>query len=226
MKTITIHTNLLKRRFRNCYFIEGNAYAGKSTILKMLAERYGGILMRENYTEDLFSLIDPENQPNLSYFDTMAGWAEFVSRTPEEYAAWMEGCSREGTDLEILELVRVTGEEPEKPVFVDSSIPLPVLKEISDYDHVALMLTDPEVSVSRFFDRPDREKQFIWQELMKLPDPEKAFANYRAVLERINSPERIRECGESGFYVFRRDDRLTLDQTCDIIAEHFGLTKD
>ena len=221
MTTIPIRTNILKRRFQNCYFIEGNAYAGKSTILRMLAERYGGVLMRENYTEDLFSLIDKENQPALSYFETMSGWAEFVSRSPEEYAAWINGCAREGTDLEILELIRVTAED--KPVFVDSNIPLPLLHEISDEGHVAVMLADPAMSVTRFFERPDKEKQFIWQQLSKLPDPERAFANYRAVLERINSPERVREFEESGFFVFRRDDRLTLEETCDVIARHFGL---
>ena len=218
--SVPICANLLKRRFQNCYFIEGNAYAGKSTILRMLSERYGGILMRENYTEDLFSLIDPEHQPSLSYFETMSGWAEFLTRTPEEYAAWIDGCSREGTDLEIMELIRVTAEE--RPVFVDSNIPLSLLREISDYGHVAVMLTDPAMSVTRFFERPDKEKQFLWQELQKLPDPERAFANYRAILEKINSPERVREMEESGFYVFHRDDRLTLEETCDVIAKHFG----
>ena len=202
MNTVPIHTNLLKKRFQNCYFIEGNAYAGKSTILRMLSERYGGILMRENYTEDLFSLIE---------------------RTPEEYSAWIDGCEREGTDLEIMELIRVTAED--RPVFVDSNISLSLLREISDERHVAIMLTDPMMSVNRFFERPDKEKQFIWQELMKLPDPEKAFANYRAVLERINSPEQYRAFEESGFYVFHRDDRLTLEETCDVIARHFGLTE-
>lgn len=223
MNTVPIHTNLLKKRFQNCYFIEGNAYAGKSTILRMLSERYGGILMRENYTEDLFSLIDPENQPALSYFDTMSGWAEFVSRTPEEYGAWIDACGQEGTDLELMELIRVTAED--RPVFVDSNISLSLLREISDERHVAIMLTDPMMSVNRFFERPDKEKQFIWQELMKLPDPEKAFANYRAVLERINSPEQYGAFEESGFYVFHRDDRLTLEETCDVIARHFGLAE-
>ena len=221
MNTVPIRTNLLRKRFRNCYFITGTAYAGKSTIVRMLAEKYAGIHMRENYTEDLFSLIDPENQPALSYFDTMSGWAEFVSRTPEEYAAWIDGCSREGADLEIMELIRVSAED--RPVFVDTNIPLDLLHEISDFRHVAVMLTDPAVSVNRFFERPDHEKQFLWQELMKLPDPEAGLANFRAILERINSPERNREFENSGFFVFHRDDRLSLDETRDMIAGHFGL---
>lgn len=35
--------------FKNAYFIIGNAYAGKSTMIKLLAEKYQGILCRENY---------------------------------------------------------------------------------------------------------------------------------------------------------------------------------
>ena len=33
-----IQNNVLKHYLRNCYFINGTAYAGKSTMCKMLAE--------------------------------------------------------------------------------------------------------------------------------------------------------------------------------------------
>lgn len=34
-------------RFKNVYFINGTAYAGKSTMVKMLAEKYNGIACEE-----------------------------------------------------------------------------------------------------------------------------------------------------------------------------------
>ena len=40
--------------FENAYFINGNAYAGKSTIVKLLAEKYNGIFCGENYHMDYF----------------------------------------------------------------------------------------------------------------------------------------------------------------------------
>ena len=43
--------------------------------------------------------------------------------------------------------------------------------EIVDRDHVVILLADPEVSVNRFFDRPDREKQFLYQLLLSEDDP-------------------------------------------------------
>ena len=36
-------------KYNNVYFINGLAYAGKSTMAKMLAEKYDGILCEENY---------------------------------------------------------------------------------------------------------------------------------------------------------------------------------
>ena len=49
------------------------------------------------------------------------------------------------------------------------------------------------------------------------------MANYRAVLERVNSPERYRAYEQSGFFTLKRDDRRTPEQTMAILAGHFGL---
>lgn len=219
-----IANNILKKLFENVYFITGTAYAGKSTMVRMLAQKHGGVWCRENYTEDLFGLIDPEHQPNLCYFDTMSGWQEFVNRTPEQYEAWLYGCAEENTGLEMIELIRRT--EAGKCVFVDTQLSPQALGQISDYKHVAVMLSDPAVSVSRFFDRPDAEKQFICQKIMEAEDPEATMANYRAVLQRINSPENYRRLGDSGFFVLKRDEARTPEQTLEILERHFGLLED
>ena len=49
--------------------------------------------------------------------------------------------------------------------------------------------------------------------------------NYRKVLEKANSIERYNYFLNSGLYVFKRDDTLTLEQTMDVLAEHFKLDK-
>ena len=218
---MNIENNLLRRLFGNVYFITGTAYAGKSTMVRMLAEKYGGIWCRENYTEELFGLIDPEHQPNLCYFDTMSGWQEFVNRTPQQYEAWLYGCASENMGLELIELIRRT--EGGKRVFVDTQFSPEALHGISDHRHVAVMLADPAVSASRFFERPDAEKQFIYQRIMEAEDPQATMANSRAVLERINSPENYRRLEESGFFVLKRDDNRTPQETMAILERHFGL---
>ena len=218
---VTLESNVLRRLFENVYFVIGTAYAGKSTMVRLLAERYGGVCCGENYHDALMDLTDPEHQPNLGYFRTMSDWQEFIGRTPEEYAAWIDGCAAEAAQLEIIELIRRV--QGGKPVFVDTNLSVDLLREISDERRVAVMLCDPKVSVERFFQRPDAEKQFIYRQILQAADPAAAMANYRAVLERVNSPERYRAYEQSGFFTLKRDDRRTPEQTMAILAGHFGL---
>ncbi len=221
---ITLDSGVLRRLFENVCFINGMGFAGKSTMVRMLAEKYGGLWCGENYSEKWFGLIDPERQPCLGYFQTMPGWQDFVSRAPEEYEAWYDGCSAEGVQLELIELIRCAAEG--RRVFVDTNIPLPILREISDYRRVAVMLTAPGFAADRFFDRPDAEKQFLYRCIMETEDPEATLANFRACIERVNSPERRRAFEESGFFVLERDDRRTPAQTLAILERHFGLLEE
>ena len=46
---IQISDNIIKYYLRNVYFINGQSYAGKSTMVKMLAERYNMVFCCENY---------------------------------------------------------------------------------------------------------------------------------------------------------------------------------
>lgn len=218
---ITLESNLLKQLFQNVYFINGTAYAGKSTMVKLLAEKYDGICCGENYHEELRYLADSEHQPNLSYFETMSGWQEFVTRTPEEYDAWITGTAREAAELEIIQLLRLT--QSGKKIFVDTNISVEILKEISDYRHVAILLSPQWMSVDRFFDRTDADKQFLYRKLMECPDPEAALANYRRCLEKINSDEHYRALAESGFYTHVRRENSTIDDTLKQLEEHFLL---
>ena len=219
---MNISNNILIKLFENVYFLNGTAYAGKSTMVKLLAEKYDGICCGENYHMEILSAADPVHQPNLCYFETMSGWQEFVTRTPEEYDAWITNTAREAAELEIILLLRLAAQG--KKIFVDTNIPVDVLREISDYDHVAILLSPTYLSVERFFDRPDADKQFLYQELLKCPDPEAAVANYRKCLERINGPEHYREFAESGFFTHLRTENSTIEQTLNTLETHFQLT--
>lgn len=117
---ITIKSNLLKYFFRNVYFINGTAYAGKSTMVRLLAEKHDGICCGENYHDVFMDAINVESQPNLSYFNTMKSWQEFVNRTPEQYDSWISGCGEEASDLEIIRLIQLA--DRGKKIFVDTNI--------------------------------------------------------------------------------------------------------
>lgn len=217
-----IAPNLLKALFRRVYFVNGTAYAGKSTLVRTLAEKYQGVMCGENYHDELTHLTDAEHQPALRYFDTMSGWAEFLTRTPEEYVAWIDGVNREAAELELLLLIRLA--QYDRPVFVDTNIPLDILHEIGA--NVLIMLSPQSMSVERFFDREDPEKQFLLQQLEALPDPEAAKENFRACLAALNSPECYAAFENGGFPVYvRREDSIP-EEAVAFAEEVFGLNKE
>ena len=209
--------------FENAYFITGTAYAGKSTTVKMLADRYDMIFCGENYHIGVSDEIaDDELQPDLCYRRNLKDWKDFVTRSPEEYERWIYNSGREGAGFEIAELISLARDNK---VIADTSIPLDILKEISDYNHVAVMLSPQSMSVDRFFDRADPDKQFILSVIDSCEDSETVMENYRRGLSLINSQKHYDEYAESGFFTVVRDDsgKDTREEVCDIIARHFGL---
>lgn len=208
-------------KFENTFFINGTAYAGKSTMVKLLAEKYGGIVCEENYHDALLPELDKDEFPCLTYSRDLQDWHDFIRRTPDEYEAWIAGSSRECEKLELRILSELSGKG--RMVFVDTNIYPETLKEVSDRDHVLIMLADPDISVNRFFERPDREKQFLYRLLMEEPDPERAMENFRQCLRRINSPEKYDYFLNSGFRVIVRDENRSIEDTLTLVEKAFGL---
>lgn len=209
-------------KFENVYFINGTAYAGKSTMVKLLAEKYNGIACEENYHDKLLENLDAQKFPNLTYTRDLQDWGEFIRRTPDEYEAWVNGVTKECTVLEI-EILKELISKTKKRIFVDTNIPVEILHEISDENHVLIMLADPNISVDRFFERPDKEKQFLYQLLLKEDNLEKATMNFRECLKRINSSERYMMFKESGFKVITRDENRSIKETFSLVEEKFDL---
>ena len=207
--------------FENAYFIIGNAYAGKSTMARLLAQKHDGILCGENWHDSYPERLDPGEFPGLTYTRDLKDWRDFIRRTPEEYKAWIDETARE---CEILEL-KMLPEICKKcwPVFVDTNISAAPLKDIAPRGHVLVMLAEPEVSARRFFERPDAEKQFLYRLLLEEDDPEAAMENFRRGLELINSRGEYDCLMNSGFSVILRDDSRSVEETLRLCEEAFGL---
>ena len=136
--------------FPDAYFITGNAYAGKSTMISLLAEKHGGICCEENYHDRLLPELDKEEFPALCYTRDLTDWHDFIRRSPEEYEAWFDAAGRECEILEKRILSGLTGQG--KPIFVDTNISLETLRTVAAPGHVLIMLAPPTISVRRFFD--------------------------------------------------------------------------
>ena len=134
----------------------------------------------------------------------------------------MRWVGREAAEFEVAELVAVS---QDKKVIVDTNIPVDILRKISDYGHVAVMLSPQSMSVERFFDRSDPDKQFLLGVIDSCDDPEAVMENYRRGLALINSREHYDEYANSGFFTVVREDNDedTREEVCDRIAKHFGL---
>lgn len=219
-----IDSAIIKHYLKNVLFINGTAYAGKSTMVRLLAETYGLLACGENYDCVPEGVATPEAYPNLCYFDTMKDWQAFVGRTPRQYDDWIQGCSRELVGFEIAYLMRASATQR---VIVDTNIPADVLHEIADYNQVAIMLCPQAMSVDHFFNRGDPEKAFIKEQIMKAADPQKTMDNYLAGIAEINSQAKYDAWAASGFYTVVRDDaqKDTRQETMALLASHFGLTK-
>ena len=207
--------------FQNAYFIIGTAYAGKSTMVRLLAEKHRGILLEENYHSRFYPTLDAAAFPCLTYTRELKDWHDFIRRTPDEYEAWIDGVAKECEQLE-LEILSQFASRPE-PVFVDTNVSAETLKKTALPGHVLVMLADPQISVSRFFERQDEEKQFLYRLIMEEPDPEKAMDNYCRGLARINSPEKYSRFLHSGFPVILRDESRTPGETLSLVEDVFGL---
>ena len=208
-------------KFENVYFVNGTAYAGKSTLVKRLAKAHNGIACEENYHNALLHELDKESFPGLTYTRDLVDWHDFVRRTPDEYEAWIKRTSKECEILELQILEKLCTEG--KKIFVDTNVSLETLWKVSDRDHVLIMLADPGISVTRFFDRPDREKQFLYRLLMEEENPQQAMENFRQCLSRINSRENYETFLNSGFQVILRDENRTEAQTQALAEAMLGL---
>lgn len=212
----------------NVYFVIGTSYAGKSTIVKNLAEKHDGIALEENYHDEKLPELDSKEFPNLTYTRDLQDWHEFIRRTPDEYVTWIKNVQKECefVELQILEELLSKREAHDKKIFVDTNICIETLHEISDTDHVLVMLADPEIGIHRFFDRPDPEKQFLYQLMLEEPDPQAALDNYREILTRICSKESYEELEKSGFKVIYRDENRTQEETVRLAEELLNISSD
>ena len=210
----------------NVYFIIGTSYAGKSTTVKNLAKRHHGIALEENYHDAKLPELDAREFPNLCYTRDLQDWHEFIRRTPEEYITWLKNVKKECEiiELQMIEELLEKPEAQEKKIFVDTNICIETLHRITDPQHVLVMMAPAEDGINRFFDRPDAEKQFLYQLMLEEPDPQAALDNYREMLTQLHSKENYDELLNAGFPVIWRDENRTFEQTLDLADEAFGIT--
>jgi len=212
----------IKEKLQHVYFINGTAYAGKSSVCKALANKYDMYHCEENYNfGDWLKETTSVTHPNMNYFNTMKNWEEFVTRSKEDYEAWIDGVSEETTPFEIEFLLSLP---KDRSVIVDTNIPDNILKQISDYNHVCYMVTTKEISTNQFFNRSDREKNFLLDVINKTENPQQILKHYKEVLLYMSRDERVDKFRNSGFFcIERKTIEELIEDKIKLVEKHFNL---
>jgi hypothetical protein len=214
---LKIANNIIKEHLKNVYFLCGGAYGGKTTMAKLLEEKHGFVRYRQgDHSDEYAKLETKEEQPAMS-FDRSADWHGYFAQPPRQYADWMQAELREEAEFTIADLLSIP---KDKKVIVDGIIPLDILKEISDYDHVFLLFAPDEMKRAHYFDRADKDE--IYQFILSFPDGNELLNNVIEALNIDNISERQKFI-DSGFMYKERTDGDTIKETLTVIEKHFGL---
>ncbi|SEW05037.1 hypothetical protein SAMN05216413_0986 [Ruminococcaceae bacterium KH2T8] len=212
-----IANNIIKEHLKYVYFLCGGAYGGKTTMAKLLEERHGFIRYRQGDHEDEYALIaDPKEQTAMG-IDRSADWHGYFARPPREYADWMRASLWEEAEFTIADLLSIP---KDKKVIVDGIIPVELLKEKSDYDHVFLLFAPDDMKRKHYFDRADKDE--VYRFILSFPDGEELLKNVNEALNIDNELER-QTFINSGFKYNERSEDDTVEGTLHIIEEHFRL---
>lgn len=129
----------------------------------------------------------------------------------------MQAELREEAEFTIVDLLSFPKDQK---IIVDGIIPLDILKEISDYEHVFLLFAPDEMKRQHYFDRADKDE--VYQFILSFPDGKELLDNVIEALNLDNELER-RNMIDSGFRYLERTDHDTVEGTLEIIEKHFGL---
>ncbi|MBO5500610.1 MAG: shikimate kinase, partial [Clostridia bacterium] len=177
---MNIQDNVIKAYLKNVYFVTGTACGGKSTISRALAERHNLLLFDIDQRFDQHQqLSDPAFQPAMNKHFRDAD--EFFGRSVEEYRQWLLDNTREQLDYVLLDLIRLSQNQP---VVCDCHLTLEQVSLLTDPSRVVFLLKEPSNIIEDYCNRPDHQgfNQFI----NSASDPAKAKATCNEILRSLN----------------------------------------
>ncbi|MFF7723502.1 hypothetical protein ACFZDB_29690 [Streptomyces luteogriseus] len=203
---------------RHVYWIGGGSGAGKSTIARRLAERYGWRLYAtDDVMADHARRTTAEEAPFLHAFMAMDMNERWVDRSPEtmlETFHWFRG---EAFGLIVEDLARMP---PETPVVVEGFRLLPrlVAPLLPGPGHAVWLLPTPEFRRSAFTGRATPEGGFT----RRTGDPARADHNI-AVRDALFTERLREETARLGLPALTVDGTMTADELAGRVGDVFRL---
>ena len=198
------------------FWIGGGSGAGKSTIARQVAGRFG---MRLYSTDEVMAdharRSSPDDAPLLTEFLAMDVDERWLNRSPTDMFATFHWFHGEGFDLIVEDLLRL----PPEPVVVEGFRLLPSLVEplLAEPDHAVWLLPSPTFRRAVF----DGRGGASWDFLGRTSDPDRALRN---LLERDGMfTERLgEEAARLGLRGIPVDLAMTADELARRVTGAFG----
>ncbi|MCL2404922.1 MAG: hypothetical protein FWC92_05165 [Defluviitaleaceae bacterium] len=221
---MNIAENILKHSLQNVYFLTGTALAGKTTMSKVIAQKYGFVHFNDNWHEDNFkvfrAICDEQHQPHSTKKKQTTDWEAFFGRSVDEFLAANTGRGENDEYIEfaIIELIKLSQNQK---IIADVGIPIPLLTQISDHNRIACMLASPEFLTCENYGKREDHKEFL-ECILSLKEPEKKIA-VQDELFRIGAEKTLEEARKYNLYHIIRTSESTIEKTLLLLEEHFGL---
>ncbi|MGW5445065.1 AAA family ATPase [Streptomyces asiaticus] len=208
----------LAARLRHVFWIGGGSGAGKSTVARRLADRYGWRLYAtDDVMRDHADRATPEEAPFLHEFIAMDMDERWVNRSPEvmlETFHWFRG---EGFGLIVEDLLRLP---PERGVIVEGFRLLPhLVKPLLDAPRRAVwLLPTPDFRHAAIRSRSVPGEGFVW----RTSDPARAGRNL-AERDRMFTTRLGEEAERLRLHTIDVGTTLTEDALTERVARAFRL---
>lgn len=213
---MNIANNILKHSLKNVYFLAGTACGGKTTMSKIIAEKYGFYLFDENNFFDEHRKIANEiEQPSMT--KKFPDWEYYFNRPPVEYSEWLSDSGAEELEMSLIDLIVLSHNQK---VIVDIHVKPEVAITFTEYNRIAFLVAEPELVMKDYYDRDGHRE--IYDCIMGLSNPEKTLENVNNMFI-YGTNKMLDSIYSSGLYYIKRDNDSTVDKTLALLESHFGL---
>ena len=206
--------NVIREYLKNVYFVTGTPCGGKTTVSRGLGKKYN---IPVYDVDEMFpihqNMSNVECQPAMNKLFRDAD--EFFGRTVDEYREWLINNTREQLEFVIMDLIRLS---QNGIIICDCHLSLLEAELLTSSDRIAFMIKEPNNLVEDYCNRPDHQdfNSFI----NGATDVETAKATVSATLKSLNEKPYL-AIKESGYFWLERDLNRSVDDTINLVAEHF-----
>ncbi|HLZ59211.1 MAG TPA: hypothetical protein VKR06_19890 [Ktedonosporobacter sp.] len=205
-------------QLRHIRWIGGGSGAGKSTVARLLADKYDlRLYICDDAQSSHTARSNPIDHPLLHAFIAMTMDERWVKRTPEEMFHTFHGFHGEGFELLLEDLLALP---TDRLILVEGYKLLPrlVAPLLSQPDQAVWLLPTPEFRRAAFASRGS-----TWSIAGRTNDPERALANL-LTRDALYTEELFRQATALQFTTIEVNGSSSVDELAARVAEHLGIS--